>query len=466
MRHFVAASIAFLFVASFCLAAGQAPAKKGAKPNDPAGDPYTQNDPALLKAAGIVSLGGFDFGKSGQTTATIDEFMATSEIRWIETEHFKLGFGLGSYKVKLEEKKKIIAELTRLKLVLPKVAPDTGILDPWLRTHMFAQRIEDIYQRFIVIIAGGSAAFADGSGTWTGQYAGEGPYLGMKQKYEILILQTEAAHVSFLLEHAGLRIKNTQRWHFIDRGAITVMMHAQQGKLRDDSALHGHVAFNLAHDLYDGLNHYSYDTPVWLHEGLAHFMEREIDPKYNSFDSGEGATADMTSKAAWKPEVLKLITAGEAPRMAELMALKSYAELKLPHHYTTWSMIDYLETEKPKEFADFLWAVKKHYDERGMPTGDKLPDWVRTQFKEKLGMGYAEFDEAWRQWCKDNYALTPAQLLEREKEKEKAKADAAAGKDPVPPKGDPGKDPAPPKGDSGKDGGKDSGKKEGPAGGG
>lgn len=450
LMRVLAAAWMLCCIAPFAVS-GQVPAKKGVKPNDPAGDPYTQNDPEILKAAGIVSLGGFDFGKSGNNTAKVDEFLSTSEIRWIETEHFRIGFGLGAYKVKLEEKKKIIAELTRLKEVLPKVVPDTGILDPWLRTHLYAQRCEDIYKRFLQIVQGESAKFADGSGVWSGHYAGEGPYLGMKQKYEVLILQTEAAHVSFLLENAGLRIKNTQRWHFVDRGAISVAMHAQQGRLRDDSALEGHVAFNLAHNLYDGLNHYSYDTPVWLHEGLAHFMEREIDPKYNSFDSGEGATADMTSKSDWKPEVLKLINAGEAPRMAELMTLKSYAELKLPHHFVTWSMIDYLETDKPKEFANFLWALKKNYDTQGLPTGSNLPDWHRKQFKEQLGMGYAEFDEAWRAWAKANYSLLPG----KDKDKDKPKPDpAAAGKDNAPPKGgepakgaDPGKDGAPPKGD-------------------
>jgi hypothetical protein len=441
--HALVVALALLVAAPL---GGQGQSKK-LKPNDPSTDPYSQNDPALLKAAGIVSLGGFDFGKSGSTTEKIDEFMSTSEIRWIETEHFKIGFGLGSYKVKLDEKKKIVAELTKLKAFFPKVAPDTGILDPWLRTHMYAQRCEAIYKRFVELVHGEKAAFNDGTGQWQGAYSGEGPYLGQKAKYEILILQTEAAHVSYLLEQAGLRIRKTQRWHFVDKGAITVMMHAQQGQLRNDGALHGHVAFNLAHNLYDGLNHYSYDTPVWLHEGLAHFMEREIDPQHNSFDSGEGATADMTSKANWKPEVLKMINSGEAPRMAELMTLKSYAELKLEHHYVTWSMVDYLARDKPEPFAKFLWALKRNYDKQGMPTGDSLPDWVRKQFKEQLGMSYAEFDEAWRAWCKVDYTAAPG----KDKDKDKAKSDPAAGKEAPQPKGDPVKE---------------GGKKEDPAGGG
>jgi hypothetical protein len=225
----------------------------------------------------------------------------------------------------------------------------------------------------------------------------------MKEKYEVLIVPNEAVHVEFLLEQAGLRIRNTQRWHFTDRGAISVSMHAQQGNLRSDAGMHGHLAFNLAHNLYDGLNHYSYDTPVWLHEGLAHFMEREVDPANNSFDGGEGAVADVTSKSNWKPDVLKLIADDAAPRMAELMALKNYGELKLPHHFTTWSMVDFLIQTRPREFGEFLWGIKRNLNSQGIPDGHNLPDWHRTQMKEKLGFSYLEFDEAWRAWARVAY---------------------------------------------------------------
>lgn len=393
------------------------------KPTDPANDPYTQNDPAALQAAGIVSLGGFEFGKSGWTTTKCDEFMVANDLRWIETAHFKIGFGLGEYKPKLDEKKKIIAELTRLKAVLPKVQPETGVLDPWLRLHLIAQRCEDVYKRFCELTEADKFEFFDGKGVPTGPYRGQGPYLGMKQKFELMILPSEAAQVTWLLENAGLRIKNTQRWHFVDRGAITVVMHAQQGQLRNDAALHGHIAFNLAINLYDGLNHYGYDTPVWLHEGLAHLLEREIDPDHNSFDSGEGAVADMTSKGNWKPEVVKLVNSGEATRMAELLQLKNYSDLKLVHHFTTWSMVDFLVKTKPGEFKNYLWALKRNYNEQGVPTGANLPDWHRKCFKEHLGWSYAEFDEAWRAWVLVEYTRPPG----KEKDKDKAGKDPSGG---------------------------------------
>ncbi|MDZ4774687.1 MAG: hypothetical protein SGI72_16305 [Planctomycetota bacterium] len=398
---------------------------KNKRPNDPVNDPYTENDPAILKAAGIVSLGGFDFGKSGWNTAKCDEFMIANELRWVETAHFKIGFGLGSYKVKLDEKKKIIAELTRLKVAMPKIIPETGLLDPWLRLYLIAQRTEDIYKRFCGITFAESQQFPDGTPVYSGGYNGAGPYLGMKEKFEIMILPTEASQVAWLLENAGLRIRNTQRWHFIDRGAITVVMHAQQGQLRNDAALHGHIAFNLAHNLYDGMNHYSYDTPTWLHEGLAHFMEREIDPEHNSFDSGEGAVADQTSKANWKPEVVKLINSGEATRMAELLQLKNFSDLKLVHHFTTWSMIDFLVKTKPTEFGKFLWALKRNYDAQGLPTGANLHDWHRKVFKEQLGWSYAEFDEAWRAWVLVEYTRPPG----KDKDKDAKEKGVAEGKD-------------------------------------
>jgi hypothetical protein len=392
-----------------CAAAIAEPARaQSKKDTDPANCPYCHNDPVLLKQAGLVSHGGFPFGVTD--TAKVDEFLSGSEIRWIETANFRIGFALGSNRVKFEEKKKFLAELGRLALVLPEVKPDAVLIDPWLRTHLYAQRAEEIHKRFVQLIQAENVAFADGSGKWEGDYKGEGPYLGMKEKYEVLLLPTEAMHAKFLTEHAGLQIKNSQRWHFIDRGKITLVAHTEQGKLRVDEAMHAHLAFNLAHNFYDGLLHYSYDTPVWLHEGIAHLFEREVSPKYNSFDSGEGAVAEMSSKSNWQPEVMKLIAGGQAPRMAELMSLKSYAELKLPHHFTTWSMIDYLTKTQPDAFAKFLWAIKSCKDSRGVPTGENLGEYHRQKFKETLEMSYAEFDEAWRAWAMANYKPTAPAL--------------------------------------------------------
>ena len=383
-------------------AEAQRPRKDQPK-NDPALDPYTRGDPEVWKAAGIVSMGGFEFGKTD--TVEVDDFMATSDIKWIETAHFELGFALGPYKVTQKEKHKLRAELTRLAEKLPEVSPTTKVLDPWLRTHMFAQRLEEMYEEFLGIIQVDQAVFPDGTAPWNrqGEYQGEGPYLGQKGKYEVLILPSEAASVSFLGQYFGLGIKRTQRWNVTDRESLTVTIHVQQGNLRNDTGLHGHLAFNMAHNFLDGYKHYSYDTPIWLHEGLAHFLERRVSPKYNSFDGAEGSVPQMTSEDDWEGEAKKLVLSGKQPRMAELMRLKGYGEMGLPQHFATWSMVDYLYREKPDGLAKFLSGLKGRTNEAGFPDGSNMPDAHRELFKEHFDMSYAQFDSAWEEWVKANY---------------------------------------------------------------
>lgn len=385
-------------------AAAARPAQgKGVRPNAPASDPYTRGEPEALARAGILSLGGFEFGKTD--TADVDAWLATNDIKWIETEHIELGFALGSYKVKQEEQKRITAELTELATKLPTIDPRVKVLDPWLRAHMYARRAEAVYSHFLRIAGVEDSVFprANQRPGIGGTYWGEGPYLGQKGKYEVLILPSEAASVSFLTKYFGLGIKRTQRWNVVERDSLIVVMHTQQGRLVDDGALHGHLAFNLAHNFLDGFKHYSYDLPIWLREGLAHFMERSIDPQHNSFDGSEGSVPEMTRKWKWEPEVKRLVQGGDAPSIAELVRYKDFGELGLADHYATWSMLHFLATARPEGLTGLIGGLKGRRNEQGLPDGGNLADVHRSLFREVLGMSYMQFDEAWREWVKASY---------------------------------------------------------------
>ncbi|MAF65357.1 MAG: hypothetical protein CMJ84_06830 [Planctomycetes bacterium] len=394
-----------LALALVCGLCAKAPAQRSHRvpANDPSTDPYTRGEPAALERAGLVSLGGFEFGTTD--TAEIDEFMGVSDIKWIESAHFELGFALGPYRVPQKEKKAIGAELVALREKLPKVDPKASTLDPWLRAHMYAQRAERVWDRFCELIRVDASVFPVGKANWTpdGEYWGIGPHLGQKGKYEVLILPSEGASVMFLQRHFGLKIKRTQRWNVIDRDSLVLITHTRQGRLTEDTALHGHVAFNLTHNLLDGYKHYSYDTPIWLHEGLAHFIEREINPRHNTFDGSEGAVPQMSRKARWGLEVRKIIAGDDAPRMAELMSLDNFGQMELPDHYATWSMVDFLVQTEPEGFSELIGALKSFRDEEGLPDGSDLPGKHRRLFRELIGLSYAEFDAAWRAWAKTSY---------------------------------------------------------------
>lgn len=389
-----------LLVAAALLLAPRAHAQRA---NDPASCEWCRGDPALMERAGLVSHGPFPFGN--EDSERVDKLLAVNDIRWIETRHFRIGFALGPHKVKQEEKNKIRGELERLAQVLPEVNPKEKVLDPWLRAHLYAQRCEDLWTRFLELMRVTEEDFPAQPRAWNrqGKYMGEGPYLGQREKYELLIVPAKASHVTFLKQHFGLLIGQTQRWNILARDCLIVVMHTEEGGLREDQALHGHVAFNLAINMLDGYKHYSYETPIWIREGLAHFLEREISPDFNSFDSSEGAVAAKTSKSDWRPEVKKLIAAGEAPRMAELVALKGYAELELRHHFTTWSLIDYLLATNPEGFACLNDRLHGNVDAQGIPDGSNLADLHRTAFQECLGMNYSQFDQAWAAWVAATY---------------------------------------------------------------
>lgn len=367
--------------------------------NGPETCPYCHGDPVLMAKGGIVSHGGFEFGRTD--TDGVDALLANDDIRWIESAHFEIGFGGPPYRVAGTEKKPLQAELEELALLFPDINPKVKSLDPWLRAHMYAWRAERIWDRFVSVLQVDVTTLADGITPWNGQgeYHGEGPYMGQKGKYEVLIVPGEGDLVAYLKDQFGLQTKVSNRWNVMDRDSIVVTIHLRQADLKKDLALHGHMAFNLAHNMLDGFEHYTYDTPIWIHEGLAHYFERLISPEFNSFDSGEGATAVETSKSDWDAEVKKVLRAKKAPRMAELIGIRSYADLTLEDHLCTWSMIKFLIEEHAEGFAKLNKELHGRLLADGTIDSQDLPRVHREAFKRDLGMTYAEFDEAWSNWA-------------------------------------------------------------------
>ncbi|MCB9879863.1 MAG: hypothetical protein H6835_19910, partial [Planctomycetes bacterium] len=113
-------------------------------------DPYTDNEPKRIAAAGYVTYGPMPFGNlhaNKATTADIDKLLEFEKILWVETKHFRIGQSLPQWQVptELKTKNKIREELTEMQKVLPGINPKTRRLDPWLRLHLTAYRMEKLY---------------------------------------------------------------------------------------------------------------------------------------------------------------------------------------------------------------------------------------------------------------------------------------------------------------------------------
>ena len=391
-------SLVFLLLG---LAAPLAAQKEKPPRNAPENCSWCRGDRETMRGAGIVSHGGFEFAAPPGTTASVDQFFGGKDIYWIESAHFKLGLCVGIHKVGPDEAKAVRAELTELHEVLREVDPKAKVLDPFMRTHLYAHRVEKTWKRFLELMQVEESIFPQLGDVWLigTPYLGEGPYIGMKGKFELLVLPTAGDQVPFLKKQYGLSITRTQRWHDLTRGSLIVVTNVMENELFEDQKIYGHVVFNLSINLLDGFKHYSYDTQCWLREGLGHYMEREINPRFNTYDASEGSLGVKVNKEDWDEEVKQLITAGKAPRVAELTGLKTYAEFEMRHHYACWSMTKFMITTNPQGYGCLNGMLHGRKRADGMPDAENLLDVQRTAFVECFGMTYPQFDEAWRVWA-------------------------------------------------------------------
>jgi hypothetical protein len=212
-------------------------------------------------------------------------------------------------------------------------------------------------------------------------------------------LPTASDQVGFLRKQFGLSIKRTQRWNVMDRSSLIVVTNLAENELRDDARLHGHLVFNMAINMLDAFKHYSYETPHWLREGLGHLMEREINPRYNTYDASEGSIGVKVNKRDWDAEVKRLISSGEAPRLAEMIGLRAYAEFELRHHYASWSMTRLMVETTPDGYGCLSGKIHGRKSPDGFPDSEDLNGVHREAIKSCFGMSYPQFDEAWRAWA-------------------------------------------------------------------
>jgi hypothetical protein len=388
------ASISFLALA---VSLGVSPGP--AMPQKPAhGEvcPWCKNDPGVMKVAGVVSHGPIAIGPKG-SEALAAELPAGTWI-FLETAHLRWASSLGAEPIDINEKKRVRAELARLKKILPTVPTDSNKLDPFLRLHLLAMKGEELYARFQQILAVTDADFPE-SRPDKGPFMGDGRFLGEKDKFEVVLHVSREMHKTFTTDFSGVTITDSFRWHFKPQHKLLVSIPAEDPDLKHDRWLFPHVAHNLSHAFLCAYKHFSYDPPIWLDEGLAHVIEKEIDPASVTIDGSEGATRETKTPSDWADAVKKLIARGKSASLATLLHLKEFGELDVDGHLTTWSMIRFLVDEHPSEFAKILGGVKGQLDAEGRPSGKDLPDLERKLFKETGGWTPQSFDEDWRKWA-------------------------------------------------------------------
>jgi hypothetical protein len=385
-------TIVILVAGGFCLSLLQPQKGKG-----PKGDcPYCENDPVLLKGAGMVSHGPIDFGPENGSEG-IKERLALSDWLFLESDHMRWASSLRSETLKGKDRKRLAPELDALREQFPLIPTKVKKLDPYLRLHLMAARGEKFYARFQQLLGVTDADFPE-SRQFDKPYMGNGRFLGEKDKFEVILHSNRGMHQKFTKDHMGTVVTDTLRWHFRGQHKMLASIPAVDADLRNDKSLYPHTVHNLSHLMLCAYKHFSYDPPIWLDEGLAHVMEHEIDNEFHTLDGEEGSMPDNKGAGDWDVKLKKLQKRGEVTSFGRMLRIQTFGEMSQEDHVSTNGMVRFLIDEHPDKFASFIGAIKGQLNAEGYPDGSDLKGLQRKQLKELWGLTPNSLDVEFHAW--------------------------------------------------------------------
>jgi len=391
-KHLIAISFLALVVPTLSAQAPERPDKKNRCT-------VCEHDPKLMSKFGFTH-GPFMYATS-DTESIEAEF--TWRTTWMETPHFRIGGDFPKWEIPIKEKNAYRDELGLLAVKYPKVKPKKiKTLDKWLRIHLTAERMESLYATIAKVVGADPEIFESKEQL---KKMGLGAYLGQKDKYEIMVFEERNLYREFMTITWGLGYVKPQRWNNAKRDVLWYGLNLEEEKIKHDQHLHNALLHGVSHNLLDGYMHYSYELPVWITEGFAHWCDRQNDNRYDLFCTIEGSFHKAKALKKWRPEVRKIINADEAASFASLLRRSSYAELAWVDHLICWSKIDFLLTEHREKFAAFITELCSKRDSKGFPDGSGMAETQRSGFKRHFGWDINQAEREWRKWVLQTYPV-------------------------------------------------------------
>jgi hypothetical protein len=398
-------ALAVALAAVSCIARAQPPGQL--RPKVPP-DPYTQGDAALLQKAGYVSLGPFPFG-AGHSSLQVAELLGTEPLIWIETAHFRIGCALSGTPLRVDGDwrdawvQRLKPELKRLAAKLPRVKPDARDLDPWLRAHLIAQRLEDLYAEVLANFGATDDSFPKepDDPTDASAFRGLGPYLGMREKFTVLLLQKASSHARYTRAYQKNEIQEPIRFHDGEFGSMYwgASEETAEGLFRSDYALHSHLFFNVAHNLYTGYRAFGHELPPWLVTGLAHWHSRRVSPRFPTYDRKDDTDRDQRSAFwEWEKRVPGLLKNNAFEPVENLLARTTAGTFGIEQHIQSWSLADFLMAKHKAKAMQFVHALKDPFHQRQRAaTPAELQTRQLEALQQQLGWTPQQLETAWRE---------------------------------------------------------------------
>lgn len=316
-------------------------------------DPYTRGTTEAFDKAGYISLGPFLLGSAVQS-GDIESQLAVKSMRWIETRHFRIGSTLATCEVTTDgwEEKRLREELARLRKKLPRVPAMVDKLDPWLRAHLYALRLEECYASFQQAFQLSDDDFKPDADD---KRLGPGPFLGMDMKFVTLLIESEADFERVLkIQNAGV-CKASAHWQLT--GDAMVMSATPQGVrslgFATESAFTSLVIYEQVQALVEGFRKSWGAMPPWFRCGLGFEFSRRIDKRWNV--SAFGTTREFGDNSwDWEPRVCRIVANSFATPWKEMASWETWNDVKAQAHLLAWSRVQWILNRKGFDRRAFL----------------------------------------------------------------------------------------------------------------
>lgn len=127
----------------------------------------------------------------------------------------------------------------------------------------------------------------------------------------------------------------------------------------------------------------------WFEVGAAHWYEDHLFLRISTYCIDEANADKDYAGGRWRVAIRKHLAKESAAILPPLMA-KVSGTLWEEEHALSWSLYDYLVAEHPKALKPMLMDFKDRKEARDL-------------FREHLGMGIPQVEQAWRDWVAANY---------------------------------------------------------------
>lgn len=360
-------------------------------------DPYTRGAEGALAKLGYVQFGPFVFFDKVRTES-VEEALGGVRVLWVETAHFKIGSCLRTYKQDGDptEDKKLEAECRRFRSRLPTARTPSNKLDPWLRLHLFAQRLEDQYADFQRRF-GVAPAAVDAADTTA--------RAGTRAKIAVLLTDRQSAVARFYKTFFALDTDQWRRWRSNEHSATFAISveSLKQFTYERDADLHATVASEMAQTFIESFREGALRPPQWLQAGLGHFYARGVDERSAIM---AGATRDKDDLASfnWEPRVYGLAYNKVATPWKDMALYREWSELKSQGHLVAWSRVSWLLERKDTDLRALLLALTGAAAEApGAEIARVETERHAAAFKSASGKTVDELDAEWRRYVLRNY---------------------------------------------------------------